>query len=89
MISIYRLRATELDERFLDALKALFQDQIIEITVTELKVAPTNGHAHEADDTDYLLASPANRRHLLESIEQLESGQPLIQIDIHDLEQPL
>jgi hypothetical protein len=39
---IYRLNANELDTQFLDALKLLFCDKLVEIVVTTL------------DETDYL-----------------------------------
>lgn len=35
MYTIYKLRADELDERFLDTLKHQFQDREIEIVVSE------------------------------------------------------
>ena len=36
MQTVYRLNSSELDNRFLEALKTLFQDKEIEIVVTEI-----------------------------------------------------
>lgn len=48
MQNIYCLNATELDQNFLESLKAKFKDQEIEIIV------------NPADETDYLIASETN-----------------------------
>lgn len=61
---IYRLRADELDQRFLDALKHQFQDREIEIVVCEAVESAE-------DETAYLLRSPANRERLLRAIENV------------------
>jgi antitoxin YefM len=61
MDAIYHVKADELDQRFLDALKALFKDKEIEITV------------YERDETAYLLRSPANRSRLLRAVADVES----------------
>jgi antitoxin YefM len=61
MDAIYHVKADELDQRFLDALKALFKDKEIEIAV------------YERDETAYLLRSPANRSRLLRAVADVES----------------
>lgn len=68
MYTIYKLRADELDQRFLDTLKHQFQDREIEIVV---------GEAAESaeDETAYLLRSPANRERLLKALENVAQGQ--------------
>jgi antitoxin YefM len=66
MDAIYYVKADELDERFLDALKAMFKDKEIEIAV------------HERDETAYLLRSPANREHLLRAVADVESAQHIV-----------
>lgn len=63
MNAIYHVRADELDESFLAALKAMFKDKEIEIAVSE------------RDETAYLLRSPANREHLLRAVADVESSQ--------------
>jgi antitoxin YefM len=64
MYTIYKLRADELDQRFLDTLKHQFQDREIEIVVSEAAEAAE-------DETAYLLRSPANRERLLKAIENV------------------
>jgi antitoxin YefM len=63
---IYHVKADELDQTFLDALKAMFKDREIEIAV------------YERDETAYLLRSPANRERLLRAIADVESKQNLV-----------
>ncbi|MGH9945115.1 MAG: hypothetical protein ACRD9R_22420 [Pyrinomonadaceae bacterium] len=60
MYTIYQVNADELDQRFLDALKAMFKNKEIEIAV------------YERDETAYLLRSPANRERLLNAIQDVE-----------------
>lgn len=66
MKAIYQLRADELDQSFLDALKAAFKDKQIEIAV------------YERDETAYLLRSPANRDRLLRAIADVEKSQSIV-----------
>jgi antitoxin YefM len=69
MKAIYQLRADELDQSFLDALKAAFKDKQIEIAV------------YERDETAYLLRSPANRDRLLRAIADVEKPQSIVAPD--------
>jgi antitoxin YefM len=66
---IYRLKASELDARFIEAIKAAFEDRDIEIAVTEV------------DETAYLLCSEANKQRLLEAIQNVENNRNLIEVD--------
>ncbi len=66
MNAIYHIKADELDQNFLDAIKTLFKDKEIEIAVTE------------RDETTYLLRSPANRDRLLRAVADVESAQHLV-----------
>lgn len=68
MQTTYRLNANELNDQFLDALKSLFRDKEIEIVVSEV------------DETTYLLQSEANRKRLMESIENINLGKNLVEI---------
>jgi antitoxin YefM len=56
MQTIYQANADDLNEDFLDSLKAAFKHKEIEIVV------------YERDETAYLLRSPANRTRLLEAV---------------------
>ncbi len=66
MQTTYQIEADELDEKFVESVKALFKHKKIEITVNEL------------DETDYLLGSSANREHLLESVDDVEAERNLV-----------
>ena len=66
MQTVYRLRANELNQQFLDALKTLFEDKEIEIIVTEV------------DETAYLMQSEANRKRLLEAVEAVTYGRNIV-----------
>ncbi len=66
MYTIYKVKADELDQSFLDALKAMFKDKEIEIAV------------YERDETAYLLRSLANRERLLSAIQDVERNQNII-----------
>ena len=78
MYTIFKLRADELDQRFLDTLKHQFQDREIEIAVTEATDSAE-------DETAYLLRSPANRERLLKAIENVAQGHNLVVVDPADL----
>ena len=74
MKATYRIRANELDEKFIERLKTTFGEQEIEIVVSDM------------DETDYLLQSPANKERLLKAIENVKLGENLIAISLGDLE---
>ncbi|MBW4605220.1 MAG: hypothetical protein KME29_38145 [Calothrix sp. FI2-JRJ7] len=74
MHTTYRLNASELDQDFLDALKATFKGKEIEIVV------------YEVDETAYLMASEANRKRLLKAMENIKNRSNLIEVDIENLE---
>jgi antitoxin YefM len=78
MYTIYKLRADELDQHFLDTLKHQFQDREIEIVVCEAADSAE-------DETAYLLRSPANRERLLRAIEDVAQGRHLQVVDPGDL----
>jgi len=60
MQTTIKTNTTELDLNFLDAVRKLFKDQDIEISIRNL------------DETEYLMSNEANRRHLMESIAEYE-----------------
>lgn len=70
MQTVYRLNSAELDNRFLEALKTLFQDKEIEIVVTEI------------DETAYLFQSEANKQRLLSAIQNVRQGNNLVEADL-------
>ncbi|MBE9030785.1 hypothetical protein IQ266_13690 [filamentous cyanobacterium LEGE 11480] len=72
MQSVYRLKANELDDRFLESLRALWGDREIEIVISE------------ADETAYLMANEANRQHLLQAIQDVEQQNNLAEVDLEE-----
>ena len=73
MTTTFHIEASELNNIFLDKIQSLFQDKKLVITVEE-----------EMDETEYLLSSEENKKHLQKSIEQLRNGQT-IQVSLEDL----
>lgn len=67
MVATYRLHVNELSVELLNSIKAAFKDKTVEIVVSDV-----------VDETDYLLASEANRRHLSDSIKELEEGKGVV-----------
>lgn len=57
MYTSFHLKANELNEDFLKSVKALFKSKRISIIVEE-----------DVDETEYLLSTPANRKHLEETL---------------------
>lgn len=64
---------SELNSDFLKAIKALFKNQRITVTVEA-----------EMDTTSYLLSNEANRNFLDKSIKQMENGD-VVKVNIQDL----
>lgn len=65
----YRLNANELDNNFLESLKAAFQDKEIEIVV------------YESDETNFLLQHPANKERLLTVVENIKNHRNLVEVN--------
>ena len=63
METTYRLNAKELSVELIQSIQAAFKDKNIEITVTD-----------QVDETDYLLSTEANKKHIYKAIEELEQG---------------
>ena len=72
MYTTYQLHSSELDEKFIVAIKHLFADKNIRIVVSEL------------DETAYLASSSANHEHLMKVIEDIETGKNLREVDIEE-----
>ncbi|MBR2462699.1 MAG: hypothetical protein IKB33_06175 [Spirochaetaceae bacterium] len=74
MVSSFTLRTEELNANFIETIKNLFANREIEIIVQDVQT-----------DTDYLLKSPENRKHLLQSIANLENSQKIHVLSESDL----
>jgi antitoxin YefM len=74
MHTVYRLKADELDEKFIQSLRTLFKDKDIEIIVSEV------------DETAYLFRSEANKERLLKAVENVEKGEKLVEVRIGDIQ---
>jgi antitoxin YefM len=70
MQSVHRLKANELDDRFLESLKAQWGDREIEIVISE------------ADETAYLIRNEANRQHLLKAVNDIEQRHNMVEVDL-------
>jgi len=68
METVFRLNASEIDNKFLATLKTLFRKREIEITVTDII----------KDETEFLLKDPKNRAHLLKAIEEVKRNKNLV-----------
>jgi len=67
MTTTYHLNVNEISMELLNSIKAAFKDKTIDIIVSEAM-----------DETEYLLASKANREHLEMSMRELEEGKGIV-----------
>ncbi len=70
MQTTYRLNANELDQNFLDSLKAAYKDKEIEIII------------YEVDETEYLFRAEANKKRLLQAIDNVNNRTNLVEISL-------
>jgi len=75
MYTIYKLKADDLDSRFLRALKALFKNKEIEIVVSEASEI-------EEEETAYLLKSQTNRDRLLKALDNVVHNRNLVTVNL-------
>lgn len=74
MHASYRVKASELDQSFIEGIKATYGDQEIEIIV------------YPVDETSYLLQSSVNKERLLNAIKNVQQNQQLVEVAWEDLE---
>ena len=74
MSATFRINTDELDIDLLEKIKTLYPHKEIEILV------------YEQDETDYLMGSEANKKHLLEAIGRIEKNEGLIDVDPKSLQ---
>ena len=63
MITTYRLNEKELSDEVIHSIKKAFMGKEIEIIVSEVP-----------NETNYLLSTESNKKHIYQSIEDLENG---------------
>jgi antitoxin YefM len=66
MVTIYRTKADELDESFLESVRAAFRGKEIEIQVSE------------HDESAYLLESKVNREQLLKAVGDINADRNIV-----------
>jgi len=69
----YRLNANDLDNNFLESLKAAFQNKEIEIIV------------NESDETEFLLKDSSNRKRLLSAVENIRNRTNLVELNLEEI----
>jgi hypothetical protein len=74
MDATYRLKPYELNIDFLETLKNTFRDKEISVSVEEIQ-----------DETDFLLSTEANRKHLFEALESVKKGVPYRTMTLEEL----
>jgi antitoxin YefM len=76
METVFKLKTKELDMSFIESIKHLFKGKEIEITIKPAQ-----------DETEYLLSSPANKKRLLEAIEEVKKNKNLIRFTGEEFEE--
>ena len=76
METVFKLKAAELDRTFIDSVRNLFKGREIEISIK-----PTQ------DETEFLLNSPANKKHLLDAIKEVKKNKNLIRFTGKEFEE--
>jgi len=74
MYTVYRLKIDELNGQFIEALQTLFKDREVEITVSDV------------DETAYLMQSEANRKRLLQAVQNISNRQNLTEVPLDMLQ---
>jgi antitoxin YefM len=74
MYTVYRLKIDELNDQFIEALQTLFKGREVEITVSDV------------DETAYLMQSEANRKRLLQAVQNISNRQNLTEVPLDMLQ---
>lgn len=74
MVTTYTMRPSEMTMDFIRSIQTIFKDKEIEISVHEV-----------ADETDYLLSSSANKKHLLASLAEAKNHGRLVSLPEENL----
>ena len=71
MEAIFKIQSKELDEELFHQIKKMFEGKSVTITIST-----------EMDETEYLTANPANKKHLLENI----ASEPMVSFNADEFE---
>jgi retron-type reverse transcriptase len=75
MVSTFQINESELDNNFVKALKTLFKNRNLTLTI----------EADEVDTTEYLLSNSVNKERLLKSAENVKKRTNLVKVDLESL----
>jgi antitoxin YefM len=75
MVSTFQINETELDNNFVEALKSMFKNRNLTLTI----------EADEVDTTEYLLSNSFNKDRLLKAVENAKQRKNLVKIDLEQL----
>ncbi len=75
MITTIHINESELDMRFIKALKAMFKNKDLTLTVETASI----------DETEYLARSEVNKQRLLKSVQNVNNRVGLTEVDINSL----
>jgi len=62
MVTTYKLNTKDLQSTFIDSVRTAYPDQVVEIQI------------RQEDETEYLLATPANRERMEQVLREEEKG---------------
>lgn len=74
MESTFRINANELDMDFINKIKTLFKGKNLEVVIQV-----------QEEETDYLLKTKANKKHLLKAVSDINKNKNLKTLDISKL----
>lgn len=75
MVSTFQINETELDNNFVKALKAMFKNRNLTLTI----------EADEIDTTEYLFSTALNKERLLKAVENAKHRKNLVKVDLQQL----
>ncbi len=74
MTATFRLEASELNENFLEKLRAMFRDREVELIVHDVE-----------SESDYPFDNPVQAKFLRESLDRVERGEDLVSVSLDEL----
>jgi antitoxin YefM len=73
MMATYILDSDEITKEFIKSIRRTFKNNPVKITVTPM------------DETEYLMSSKANHKHLLRAIDNIENNRNLIEVPFEEI----